>query len=176
MRGVYLHVAPFIEHAHHSVLDLQHVSPHTNFAHITIKEGLSQPHPFGVLVADNRLQLLVVSDEDHVLCQSNGNHALWLSGHRTLINNAVGWSDTPHDAVAGGLIAGAQNYVHIVLQDGNLSAVDQRRISYTVSDAGDLTFLVQLCKLHIHYSNSGFLFANKMVQSVFSVLRIALCT
>ena len=85
-----------------------------------------------------------------MLRSPDGNHALWLSGHRTLINNAVGWLDAPHDAVAGGLIAGAQNYVHIVLQYSNLSAMDQSGVLYSLPDAGDLVLSVQLCKLCLH--------------------------
>ena len=58
----------FIKCIYHSVLDLQHMRSLTNFIHVALKKGLSQPHLLGIPVAENRLQLVVVPNEDHMLC------------------------------------------------------------------------------------------------------------
>lgn len=46
--------------------------------HEAFKEGLGQPRAGGLLVHDDRPELLVVADEDDLLApQHEGDHALW---------------------------------------------------------------------------------------------------
>ena len=110
-----------------------------------------------------------------MICTPDGNHALGLSGHCTLIDDTVGGPDTLHNAVAGGFVAGAENYVYAILQNCTLSVMDQVSILHSFSDTGNLVLPVQLRKLHLHFCNFRSPFANKIVQSIIPILGTTLC-
>ena len=92
---------------------------------ISLKERSRKATVFGLLMINHWLELHVVTNEDCVLTEADGNDGLGFISHPTLIDDALTRGKVSPHPVSRGFIAGAENYVKFLLRQKYLFSFAQ---------------------------------------------------